>query len=221
MNLQNHQRIKIKQLTEFTELLGFETRNKYLIRSDDNTSIGYAAEQGKGLLGLLFRSYFGHWRKFEIHFFDNQKVLLFKAIHPFRWFFQCLEIYDENNKFLGRLEQRWGILTKKFDLHDSSDNVIATMRSGFFRIWSFPIKKNGAQYALISKKWSGLLKELFLDADSFLLEFQDPAISEDIKKVLLASAVFVDLQYFEKKATNYIGSFVRCILVISKYWFCN
>ena len=200
MNLQNHRRIKIKQLKEFIELLGFETRNKYVIQDDKNTSIGYAAEQGKGLLGLLFRSILGHWRKYEIHFFDTQKVFLFKAYHPFRWFFQALEIYDVNNKFLGRLEQRWGILTKKFDLHDSSDTVIATMRSGIFRIWSFPIKKNGAEYALISKKWGGLLKELFLDADTFLLEFQDAAISEDIKKVLLASAVFVDLQYFEKKA---------------------
>lgn len=200
LNLQIHRRIKIKQLKEFAELFGFETRNKYLIQDDDNIPIGFAAEQGKGLLGLLFRTYMGHWRKFEIHFFDNQKVFLFKADHPFRWFFQCLEIYDENNKFLGRLEQRWGFLTKKFDLHDSSDSVVATMRSGFFRIWSFPIKKNGNEYAVISKKWGGLLKELFLDADNFLLEFQDSAISENMKKILLASAIFVDLQYFEKKA---------------------
>lgn len=200
MNLQNHQKIKIKQLKEFVELLGFETRNKYVIQDENNLSIGFAAEQGKGLFGLFFRSVLGHWRKYEIHFFDNQKVLIFKARHPFCWFFQVLEIYDSNNKFIGKLEQRWGILTKKFDLQDASGSVVAIMRSGLFRIWSFPIKKDGNEYALISKKWGGLLKELFLDADSFLLEYQNPTIPEDIRKTLLAAAIFVDLQYFEKKA---------------------
>ncbi len=200
MILQNYERIKIKQIKELAELFGFETRNKYSIQTKDGAVIGYAAEQGKGLLGLLLRSVLGHWRKYEIQFFDPQKKPLFKAFHPFRWFFQALEIYDQNNKLIGRLEQRWGILTKKFDVHDASGAVVATMRSGLFRIWSFPIKKNGVDYALISKKWGGLLKEIFLDADSFILEFQNPQINEQQRQVLLASAIFIDLQYFEKKA---------------------
>ena len=200
MNLSSHQRVKIKQIKELAELLGFETRNKYLIQSDDGANIGYAAEQGKGLLGLLFRSIFGHWRSYTIQFFDNQKNLLFKAYHPFRWFFQALEISDSNGKVIGRLEQRWGILTKKFDIQESNGAVIASMRSGFFRIWSFPIKRNGADFALISKKWGGIIKEMFLDADSFAVEFQDQKITEQQRQILLAAAVFVDLQYFEKKA---------------------
>ena len=200
MILQNHKRIKIKQIRELIELFGFETRNKYALSSENDEPLGFAAEQGKGIFGLLFRSILGHWRKYEIHFFDTQRQFQFKAYHPFRWFFQCLEINDSDNKLIGRLEQRWGILTKKFDIHDASDTVIAEMRSGLFRIWSFPIKKNGNDYAHITKKWGGFLKEIFLDADSFLLEYKDPSIADATKKTLLAAAIFVDLQYFEKKA---------------------
>lgn len=48
MNLKNLTTIRIKQIKEFAELFGFETRNKYSIQSIDGQPIGFAAEQGKG-----------------------------------------------------------------------------------------------------------------------------------------------------------------------------
>lgn len=76
------------------------------------------------------------------------------------------------------------------------------MRSGLFRIWTFPIKRNGNDFALITKKWGGLLKEVFLDADNFVLDFQDPSMNEDTRRILLAAAIFVDLEFFEQKAKS-------------------
>lgn len=200
MNLPNHKIIKIKQLKEFVELLGFETRNKYSIETEDGQSIGFAAEQGKGLLGILFRNVLGHWRTFEVHFFNSQRQLEFIASHPFRWIFHRIDVSTSQNILIGSLQQRFGILTKKFDILDAQGNVIAEMRSGFLRLWTFPIKRNGNDYAFITKKWGGLLKEMFLDADTFVLDYQDPSMPESTKKILLAAAIFVDLEYFEDKA---------------------
>jgi len=202
MNLQQQQLVKIKQRKEFLELLGIETRNKYDITDSNDQIIGFAAEQGKGFLGLLFRQALGHWRTFEVHFFNSQRQLEFIANHPFRWLFHRIDVYSSQNVLLGSLQQRFGILTKKFDVLDPHENVIAEMRSGLFQIWTFPIKRNGNDYALITKKWGGLLKEVFLDADNFALDYQDPTISESTKKILLAAAVFVDLEYFETKADS-------------------
>lgn len=201
MNLSQKTRLFIYQRRELAELFGFETRNKYEILDEDRNTIGFCAEQQKGLLGFLFRQFLGHWRSFELHFFDNDKNLFMKSEHPFRFFFQEFTIFDFQNNKIGRIQQRFGILTKKFDVYDAHENIILKMRSGFFSIWTFPFESlNGTQRAVIKKKWSGFLKEIFLDADNFLIEFTDFNLSDAERKIILAASVFTDLQYFERKA---------------------
>ena len=56
--------------------------------------------------------------------------------------------------------------------------------------------------AFVRKRWSGLLKESFTDADHFTVAFVDPALDEDDRALLLAAGLFVDLQYFERKAES-------------------
>ena len=41
--------------------------------------------------------------------------------------------------------------------------------------------------------------EAFTDGDKFKLTFSDESLNEEIRKVLMAAALFIDLMYFEKK----------------------
>ena len=201
MNLQEHQELVIQQKKEIAELFGFETRNKYEIYNKLNQLVGYAAEQGRGIFNLFSRSFLGHWRKFEIHIFDNNKTLLLKAVHPFRWFFQRFEIQDANNQNIGYLQQRFAILTKHFDIFDKNDQLIMSVKSPFYKIWTFPFYQNDQEIAVVKKKWSGLLKESFLDADNFHIDFGN-SLNNEHKQLILCSAFFIDIQYFERKADN-------------------
>lgn len=201
MQLKDHKELIIQQRKEMAELIGIETRNKYEIRDINNQTIAFAAEQGGGLFNLFARSFLGHWRKFEIHIFDNHKNKLLIARHPFRWFFQRLEIYNSNEQAIGYLQQRFAILTKHFDIYDEHDQLLMSVKSPFWRIWTFPFYKNDNEVAKVAKKWSGLLKEAFLDADNFHIDFGS-AIDEKHKQLILCSAFFIDLQYFERKANN-------------------
>ena len=189
--------ILIKQRRETIEILGFETRNKYEILTADGKSMGFAAEQQKGILGILLRQVFGHWRRFDINIFDTERKLHFVATHPFRFYFQRLEVKDELGKIMGHLERQFSILSKKFMVYNQNNEVSSSMYSGLFKIWTFPFKRNGKDIAKISKKWGGVGREVFFDADSFLLEFLDESLSPEEKVVLLNAAVFVDLMYFE------------------------
>jgi uncharacterized protein YxjI len=200
--LESHQRLKIRQRMEMAEFLGFETRNKYEICDDQGTVIGFCAEQGKGFLGLFFRSMLGHWRSFEVHVFnaDRQAVLLCR--HPFRFIFQRFEVYTRDGKFLGALQQRFSVLWKRFDLEDASGSTVLKMSSPFWRLWTFPFFRGSVEVARISKRWGGLLKEAMTDSDQFDVEFLQNSIPKDLRPVILCSAVFVDLQYFEKKANR-------------------
>ena len=73
MNLSKESQVIVKQKRELAELFGFETRNKYEITNTDGNLLGYCAEQQKGLLGFLFRQFLGHWRSFELHFYDADR----------------------------------------------------------------------------------------------------------------------------------------------------
>ena len=206
MNLLQTQNVIVYQRAEFAELFGFETRNKYEIFNDQKIRIGFCAEQQKGLLGFLFRQFLGHWRSFEVHFFNEQRQEVFRSVHPFRFFFQEFEVIDStNNMSLGRIQQRFGIVRKKFDVHGVGGQLLFEMRSGFFQFWTFPFfSVNGIERAVVKKKWSGLLKEMFLDADNFIIEYEDPKLTQSERLLILAASVFTDLQYFERKAeSNY------------------
>lgn len=188
----------VKQKRELAELFGFETRNKYSISSEAG-EIAFAAEQQKGLFGILLRQFLGHWRTFEISFFDTNRQPLFHAFHPFRLFFQRLEVFTPDGHMVGAIQQRWSFFSKRFDVLNSMGEVIFEMNSGLFRVWTFPFLKNGRQVGLIEKKWSGVFNEMFTDKDNFRIQFTGELELHE-RMLMLAAAVFVDLQYFERKA---------------------
>ncbi|MBL9038209.1 MAG: hypothetical protein JNG84_06845 [Archangium sp.] len=199
MNLGGHAALTIVQRKELGELLGIETRNKYEIRDASGSPIGFAAEQGGGLLAILARQFVGHWREYDIMLFDAARQMAFRAHHPFRFFFQRIELFSAAGEFLGALQQRWAFFSKRFDVEDARGNVVMEMRSGLLKVWTFPFFRGEAEVARIEKKWGGVLREAFTDADTFNLSFGSVASAAE-RALLLAAAIFVDLQYFEKKA---------------------
>lgn len=190
----------IEQRHELAELVGLETRNKYEILGEDGAAVGFCAEQQKGLFGFLARMFLGHWRAFDLFFFDLDRRQVLTAHHPFRFLFQRLEVSAADGRRIGSLQARFALLSKRFDVEDASGRVAMTVSSPLWRMWTFPFQKNGRPAATVAKKWSGLLAEAFTDKDRFRVEFEDPSLSADERLLVLAAALFVDLQYFEKKA---------------------
>lgn len=202
MELSKFKKLLVHQIFEGFELLGYETRNKYEIHDENENKVGFAAEQGKGFLGFIFRQMLGHWRKFDIHFFDENRQEFMIAHHPFRFYFQRLEVKTAEGRYLGALQKRFSIITKRFDLLDERDQVILEMSSPIWKIWTFPFYYRGNEVARVEKKWGGLLAEAFTDKDKFSITYNDQTLSEEKRMIILASSLFIDLQYFEKKANN-------------------
>lgn len=200
--LSQHSHMLVKQRHELAEWFGFETRNKYEILAASGQSLGFAAEQGKGILGLMMRQILGHWRSFELHFYTPDRQEFMRASHPFRWYFQELIVQDGQGRGLGRVVKRFSILSKRFALYDALGNVIMEVSSPIWKIWTFPFMRQGKLAAVVKKKWTGLLREAFTDKDTFSIEIEDPTLSEDLRRLLLAAALYVDIMYFEKKANS-------------------
>ena len=77
-----------------------------------------------------------------------------------------------------------------------------SVASSPWRIRTFRFFGGGKERAVISKKWSGMGAELFLDSDMFAVSFIDPALTATERLVLLAAGLFIDLRYFEKKGAG-------------------
>lgn len=193
--------IYVSQKFEIAEIFGFETRNRYLIKTDDGQQFGYCAEPKLGFGNAIMRQFLGHWRIFNIVGTNMDSQQVFRAHHPFRWFFQRLDVFGAGDRAVGSLQQRFAWFNKKFDFLDTRGRVLMTMTSPLWKIWTFPIKKGSREVSVIEKKWSGITKELFTDADNFRVRYTDLKLTADERLLLLAGAVFIDLLYFETKAS--------------------
>ncbi len=198
--LRTHTQIMVRQRHELAEWFGFETRNKYEFSTTNGTPIVFAAEQGKGILGFIFRQYLGHWRSYNIVFFDPNRQEVMRAVHPFRWYFREFNVFTQNNRYIGKVVKIFSIFTKKFEVRDELNNLIFEVSSPIWKLWTFPFLSAGRQRAQIQKKWTGLLAEAFTDKDNFLIQFEDSSLTENQRKLILAAALYIDLTYFENKA---------------------
>jgi Scramblase len=197
--LERHAELMVVQKRELAEFFGYESRNKYVIEAG-GAPIAYAAEQGKGLLGHFARQFLGHMRTFEVHVFDMGRNLLFRAVHPFRFWLQRLDVIAADGRPLGAIQQRFALFSKSFEVLDAGGNVVLSVSSPMWKPWTFSFQRQGAEAARVEKKWAGFLKEAFTDADRFRVSFPEASLGADARLLVLAAALFIDLQYFENKA---------------------
>jgi uncharacterized protein YxjI len=198
-DLTAHREVFVTQKFELLEMLSVEARNRYRISDAAGRPIGYAAEEQTGVLGFFLRQIFGHWRSFEIHFYNNARQVVLHAVHPFRFYFSRLEIFDARQVRIGAIQKEFAILSKKFSVEDGRGVRMMQVSSPLWRLWAFPFMAKGEEVAKVSKKWSGLLSEALTDRDNFKVEFGDITLGNDARKVILAAAIYVDLTYFEQK----------------------
>lgn len=195
----SNERILVKQVKEWGEILtGFETRNRFEIVDEDGTKLGYAAEEGGGLGTMLLRNLLGQCRACRVHLYDPEGKQLGVGVKPFRFYFHRMEI-EEGDQKIGAVQRRFSILHRKFVLEDADGKEILEITSPFLRIWTFKVHMDDVEVARISKKWGGVLKEMFTDADAFGIEFLRKDLPLTIKKLLIGAVFLIDFTCFERK----------------------
>jgi uncharacterized protein YxjI len=188
----------IKQHKEILEILsGFETKNKYIIMDENKSKLGYIAEQGSGLLRILKRFFLRSHRPFDITVFDNEANEALRLNRKFFWIFSDLFV-QVNDKKIGSIHRRFSFYQKKYSIQDDNGLELFLIKSPIWRLWSFPITdKLNNKIGIITKKWQGLISEIFTDADAFLIKLDSPTLSDTEKVLLFASGISIDFDFFE------------------------
>jgi len=180
---------QVEWLETFTE---FETENRYAILDRYGNEL-FFAEERSSFWGRIFLP---TQRPLDIEVFNNYGNLIMTIEKPFRFFIPEINIYDENNQPIGNIKKKFWAIRRIFFVHDSSGKEIYKIVGPIFHPWTFKILKNGNEVGKISKKWSGLGKEMFTDADTFNIEFPGNATDKE-KKILTGATFLIDYIYFE------------------------
>lgn len=102
-------------------------------------------------------------------------------------------VHDHNGKSLGSFQQKMFSIGGKFELLDELGMPLC-MLSGNWTGWNFRFVRGDQQLAHVTKKWSGIGKELFTSADNYVLEISDevPA-GAPLRRIILASVLCIDM----------------------------
>jgi len=119
------------------------------------------------------------------------------------WFPCCLQTLEvtSSGTRLGSVDQMWSICKPYYKIRDANGNTVLKIVGPFctfsmcgdvtFDVLS---KDESTQVGKISKKWSGLARELFTDADHFGISFPGD-LDVNIKAVLMG-ACFLIVSFF-------------------------
>ena len=186
----------VRQEKDWTEIVtGFEMRNKYNILDASGELVYLAAEwEGSFWTRVALKSL----RPFTIYIMGTDGTRVLALQRPFKFYFHKLQIMDANLNPLGMVLRRFSILRRQYSVQDNNGNEIFQLFGPILHPWTFIIRIPGREIGRITKKWSGLLKEAFTNADNFGVTF--PADLDVTRKTLLLGAVFlIDFVHFEKR----------------------
>ncbi|MFA6318749.1 MAG: phospholipid scramblase-related protein, partial [Elusimicrobiota bacterium] len=132
--------------------------------------------------------------------FDKDNKPALRVRRPWFWIWSSTFVEDGCGRPVGSIHRKFRWISRRFDILDPAGQLAAGVEAGFFRIWTFDlVDPTGAKIGAITKKWGGLLKEVFSDADRFVVMLDGPAAprSDDAKAAILGAALALDFDYFE------------------------
>ncbi len=194
-----YQRLAVRQRKKWLEiLLSLELRNTYDVFDETEVAVFKVQEVGSGVLGLLGRLILGTTRPFRVAVTDlTTGEIVLQLVRPYRFIFHELEVRASNGEKIGKIRRRWSWVRRIYSIEDAQGNEVATLLGPFLKPWTFEIKQGEKTIGQVQKKWSGLGKELFSDADNFgvdLGKIKDPTL----KSLAFASIVLIDVVHFER-----------------------
>ncbi len=193
-----YDRLSVRQKKRWLEiLLSFEFKNRYQVFDQSQQAVLEVAEVGDGIWPLLGRLFLGPFRPFtaEVTDLGASRVAL-RLNRRFRFIFHRLEVQAGSGESLGAIEMRWSWFRRIYDIQDATGRVVAQLYGPFLRPWTFEVRVGDRVVGQIQKRWSGLGKELFTDADNFGVDLH--SLDDAALKVLVfAATVLVDVVHFE------------------------
>jgi uncharacterized protein YxjI len=189
---------KVLNLNKFfvKEHIGlFKAANNYDIYNPDNGQLVLICREEKlSFLTKLLR--FTDYKRMtafniEVKTPEGQKVLTISR--KFTILMSRVYVYDENDILVGMFKQKLFSIGGKFEVLNS-EGVSQCLLVGKWTSWEFKFIKDNIEFAYVTKKWSGIGKELFTSADNYLLVIDEKVPADNpIRMLIFAAVMCIDM----------------------------
>ena len=108
-------------------------------------------------------------------------------------FLSKVDVLDENNQRLGGFKQQMFSVGGAFTVLGENDQPLCNLK-GKWTGWNFRFLAGDNELASVSKKWSGVGKELFTSADNYILQISEQVPPDQpVRQLILAAVMCIDM----------------------------
>lgn len=172
----------------------FKASNNYDIYDPETQEmIMHCREEQLGFFTKIFR--FTDYKRMTpfnitIRTIDGEKILTVKRKTTL--FLSKVDVFDENDVLVGSFKQKVSF-KGSMRLRNPEGEELCQLK-GSWSTWDFRFVRDGVEFAHVSKKWSGMGKELFTTADNYMLEISnDVPPNNPMRLLILAAVMCVDM----------------------------
>ena len=122
---------------------------------------------------------------------DGQQVVRVERGAAF--FLSTVNVMDGADESIGSFRQKLFTIGGGFTVLDTGGRPMFDVK-GKWTGWNFRLERDGVEFARITKKWSGLGKELFTSADNYMIKISDVVPKDNpVRLLILAAAMCIDM----------------------------
>jgi hypothetical protein len=199
---------RVMQHLEGLEVVtGFQMANSYFVEPLRTGPTLNIREDSGGVGGAIIRNWLGSFRTVSLDVLAGTGIValgLEVRRRPSPW--NRVTVRAWNGEILGVVEQRFRLLGTRYELQDPNGRVLATVERSWFRFFRFDFLVDGHPIGTIEKQWAGLAREMYTQADTFLVRIPESYADARVRLLLLAASVAIDFVHFEgKRKGGYMG----------------
>ncbi len=170
-----------------------------LLDPDTGAPIGIAKEEPPGIVKYLRLAVNNKWLPTVVNVYEREGAEPVLSIHRGVALFRPKVHVTANGQALGYFRAKAISIGPSFRMFDMQDREIGSVK-GDWKGWNFQLLgAGGEELGRVTKKWAGLAKELFTNADTYVISLGTMATGRrDIAQLLLAAGLAIDTVFKEK-----------------------
>ena len=152
-------------------------------------------EENLGFFTKMFRfSDYKRMTPFNMEIKTPQGITILTVRRGVSIFLSTVEVLDDRNEVIGKFKQKLFSIGGKFEVLDANERPLCMLK-GKWTSWDFKfISNDGKEFATVTKKWSGIGKELFTSADNYVLQISpEVPAGNPLRMLIMAAVMCIDL----------------------------
>jgi uncharacterized protein YxjI len=170
----------------------FELRNQFAILDEAGAPIGSVEQVEQTALHKVVRifSNLDAALPITLEVRDAGGAGVLRIVKP--WFRLTCSVVQPGGVVVGTVRKQIKLGKARFELADAGGQVVGAVLAQNWRARDFSVRDVGdVEVARVTKKWAGLGKELFTDADHYVLEV-NPALRDPLRSLAIGSCLAID-----------------------------